>query len=111
MSKVSIIASALLLSAAAVSSAQTITPEHKARAAELVKQMTLEEKCNYLGGYRDGFHIRPVERLGIPEIGMAASSVKVDGQPCEFENKDTAALISLPQTPADTRTIVEIVLK
>ena len=71
MSKVSIIASALLLSAAAVSSAQTITPEHKARAAELVKKMTLEEKCNYLGGYRDGFHIRPVERLGIPEIGMA----------------------------------------
>ena len=71
MSKVSIIASALLLSAAAVSSAQTITPEHKARAAELVNKMTLEEKCNYLGGYRDGFHIRPVERLGIPEIGMA----------------------------------------
>ena len=45
--------------------------EHKDRAAELVSQMTLEEKCDYIGGSKDGFYIRPVERLGIPLIRMA----------------------------------------
>ena len=33
--------------------------------------MTLEEKCDYIGGSKDGFYIRPVERLGIPLIRMA----------------------------------------
>ena len=48
-----------------------VTAEHKARAAALVSQMTLEEKCDYIGGSKDGFYIRPVERLGIPLIRMA----------------------------------------
>ena len=51
-------------------SAQQITEEAKRRAAELVSKMTLEEKIDYLGGYK-GFYIRPVQRLGIPEIRMA----------------------------------------
>lgn len=50
--------------------AQTITPEHRQRAEELVRQMTLDEKLDYIGGYNE-FHIRPVPRLGIPEIRMA----------------------------------------
>ena len=51
-------------------SAQQITEEAKRRAAELVAKMTLEEKLSYIGGYK-GFYIRPIERLGIPEIRMA----------------------------------------
>ena len=48
-----------------------VTQEHRDRAAVLVAQMTLEEKCSYIGGSKDGFYIRPVERLGIPLIRMA----------------------------------------
>ena len=48
-----------------------VTPQHRERAAALVGQMTLEEKCEYIGGSKDGFYIRPVERLGIPLIRMA----------------------------------------
>lgn len=51
-------------------SAQQITADAKRRAAELVSKMTLEEKIAYIGGYRK-FYIRPIERLGIPEIRMA----------------------------------------
>lgn len=51
--------------------AQEVTREHKDRAAALVSQMTLHEKISLLGGYRDGFYIAPVERLGIPEIRLA----------------------------------------
>lgn len=63
--------SAAILASAAMLCGQQITREHKERAGELVRQMTLEEKITYLGGYRDGFYIRPIERLGIPEIRMA----------------------------------------
>ena len=52
-------------------SAQEITQECKDRARDLVSRMTLEEKIDYISGYNDGFHIRPVERLGIPEIRLA----------------------------------------
>jgi beta-glucosidase len=48
-----------------------VLQEHRDRAAELVSQMTLEEKCDYIGGSKDGLYIRPVERLGIPLIRMA----------------------------------------
>lgn len=50
--------------------AQTITPEVEQRAAELVSKMTLDEKLAYIGGY-NGFFIRAIPRLGIPEIRMA----------------------------------------
>lgn len=48
-----------------------VTQEHRDRASALVARMTLEEKCGYIGGSKDGFYIRPVERLGIPLIRMA----------------------------------------
>ena len=54
-----------------------ITPEAKERAAQIVSQMTLEEKCTLIhgvrgdGDYEDGFHIMPIPRLGIPAIRMA----------------------------------------
>lgn len=50
--------------------AVTITDEHKARARELVSQMTLDEKIDYLAG-ETSFSLRPVERLGIPRILLA----------------------------------------
>ncbi|MFA7561593.1 MAG: glycoside hydrolase family 3 C-terminal domain-containing protein, partial [Candidatus Izemoplasmatales bacterium] len=37
------------------------------KAKELVKQMTLEEKCSLLSG-KDFWHLKGVERLGIPSI-------------------------------------------
>ena len=39
----------------------------EARVSKLLSAMTLEEKLAYIGGDR-GFYIRPIERLGIPEI-------------------------------------------
>lgn len=59
-----------LIASISVLNAQTITKEDTERARALVKQMTLEEKVSYLGGY-DGFYIRGIERLGIPQIRMA----------------------------------------
>lgn len=49
-------------------------PTPAERAQVLVKQMTLDEKLAYIGGDRD-FYIRPIERLGIPEIKMADGPV------------------------------------
>lgn len=46
-----------------------ITQEYKDRAADIVAQMTLDEKIAYIGGY-DSWYIRPVERLGLPAIKM-----------------------------------------
>ena len=50
--------------------AQPVTEEAKKRAAELVAKMTLEEKLEYIGGYKS-FYIRAIPRLGIPQIRMA----------------------------------------
>ena len=47
-----------------------IRPEHKARAAALVEQMTLEEKCRFIAGSRS-FYSYAIPRLGIPEVRMA----------------------------------------
>ena len=46
------------------------TKENEARAAEIVAQMTLEEKVNYVGGY-ENWYVRAIERLGLPEVRMA----------------------------------------
>jgi beta-glucosidase len=40
------------------------------RAEDLLRQMTLEEKLDYIGGDRS-LYIRPIARLGIPEIKMS----------------------------------------
>ena len=61
---------AAALTAVTALRAQPVTPEHEARARELVGRMTLEEKIDYIGGYNT-FFIRSVPRLGIPEIRMA----------------------------------------
>jgi beta-glucosidase len=40
------------------------------RVEKILSQMTLEEKVDYVGGY-NGFQIRAIPRLGVPEVTMA----------------------------------------
>lgn len=47
-----------------------ITQQAELRAKELVSQMTLEEKLDYISGLKS-FYIRAIPRLGIPEIRLA----------------------------------------
>ena len=65
-----LLAISLFAAAAGAVFAQSITQEDCDRARELVSQMTLREKIDYIGGY-DKFYIRGIERLGIPQIRMA----------------------------------------
>ncbi|HAM98430.1 MAG TPA: hypothetical protein DCQ26_07440 [Marinilabiliales bacterium] len=48
----------------------------EARVDALIKQMTLDEKLDFIGGYQD-FNIRGIERLGIPEIRFADGPIGV----------------------------------
>ena len=62
---------ALAIAVALPAAAQhKIKQEHKDRAAETVKKMTLEEKIAYIGGY-ESWYVMPVPRLGLPAIRMA----------------------------------------
>ncbi len=44
------------------------------RVKSILAQMTLEEKLDYIGGYK-GFYLRPIERLGLPEIKLTDGPV------------------------------------
>ncbi|AWI25185.1 beta-glucosidase [Flavobacterium pallidum] len=44
------------------------------RAEDLLSKMTIEEKIEYIGGYKD-FYIRGMERFGLPEIKMTDGPV------------------------------------
>ena len=46
----------------------------EARAEDLLGRMTLDEKIDYIGGY-NGFYIRGIERLGLPEIKLTDGPV------------------------------------
>ena len=46
------------------------------RARAILKQLTLDEKLDYLGGI-NGFYIRGIERLGLPEFKMADGPIGV----------------------------------
>lgn len=66
-----ILAFALAIVAVLPLAAQSrITQEHKDRAAEVVKQMTLDEKIAYIAGH-DSWYIRAIPRLGLPAVRMA----------------------------------------
>lgn len=66
-----ILAFALAMAAVLPLAAQgRITQEHKDRAAEVVKQMTLDEKIAYIAGH-DSWYIRAIPRLGLPAVRMA----------------------------------------
>ena len=65
-----IIATAAALTTLFAAPAVEITEAHKARARELLSQMTLDEKIDYISG-ETSFSLRPLERLGIPRILLA----------------------------------------
>ena len=65
------ILSLMLVALALPLSAQyKVTQEHKDRAAEVVKKMTLEEKIDYIGGHAS-WYVRAIDRLGLPAVRMA----------------------------------------
>lgn len=59
------------ISLQASASVPVITQADKDRAAELVKQMTLQEKISFISGSKDNFYTFPIERLGIKSILFA----------------------------------------
>ena len=71
MKRTVIALAALALALVSVNAQPVVTQADKDRAAELVKKMTLEEKCKLISGQREEFYTLPIERLGIPEVLMA----------------------------------------
>lgn len=62
----------MLICASLVTMAQTVTQEVKNRAEKILKQMTLEQKIDYIGGEKINYPgIRPMPQFNIPHIRMA----------------------------------------
>lgn len=61
----------MALSTIAGATGPMITKADKDRAAAIVRQMTLEEKCMLIAGQTNGFQTFGIERLGIPPVRMS----------------------------------------
>jgi len=67
----------VLFAAMFIISVNSCVPEGSTRRVEkIIDQMTLEEKVDFIGGYKN-FNIRPYEKYGIPEIRMSDGPVGV----------------------------------
>ncbi len=71
MRKIILTAASLLLTNIALAQPYIVTQSDKDRAADLVSQMTLDEKIALISGKDDGFHTAAIPRLGIPSVRMA----------------------------------------
>ena len=71
MKKLLLTLSSLLLATLALAQPYIVTQSDKDRAADLVSQMTLDEKIALISGKDDGFHTAAIPRLGIPSVRMA----------------------------------------
>jgi len=67
---ISILAVCVALTASAQLKQYKVTQEHKERAAEIVKKMTLDEKISYIAGHRS-WYVEAIDRLGLPAVRMA----------------------------------------
>ena len=70
MKKKSLILSVLLFVSGTLLSQSWLTPEVEQRADDILKNMTLHEKLNYIGG-TDWMYTKPIPRLGIPSLKMS----------------------------------------
>src|SRR5690349_3418684 len=62
--------------AANAAQGQTSSRDVEQRVERILRQMTLEEKIDMIGGY-NAFYIRGYERLGVPELKMADGPIGV----------------------------------
>lgn len=69
--KKAILLSLFILAAGFAQAQIKISEQDREKAASMVKQMTLEEKCALIAGQYDGFHTAAIDRLGIPSVRMA----------------------------------------
>ncbi len=51
-------------------------PDAERRVNDILRQMTLEQKIDYIGGYKD-FYVRPMPQLGLPALKMADGPIGV----------------------------------
>ena len=70
MKKLSLLLLFTVATILSLSAQYKVTEEHKQRAAEVVKKMTLEEKISYIAGY-ESWYVRAIDRLGLPAVRMA----------------------------------------
>ncbi|MDE6526629.1 MAG: hypothetical protein K2L75_05185, partial [Muribaculaceae bacterium] len=72
-----LILSTILAAATLTTTAQVYkdtTASVESRVEDLLRHMTLEEKIDYIGGYK-GFYIRGIDRLGVTEIKLTDGPV------------------------------------